>query len=145
MLIFHYAREGTLRVEGLKTIAATCDVTEEGVSGAKSFFEAKAQQVGSSVYYCQSAPASGRPSHSPHLTPSLLPLPHSSLFPLPHSLSLLPLPLPHSSSLPPSLPHSLISLLTVHFLFHSPLHVLHAYLHSPFLSSCHPGCSRCQV
>ena len=50
MLIFHYAREGTLRVEGLKTIAATCDVTEEGVSGAKSFFEAKAQQVCSSVY-----------------------------------------------------------------------------------------------
>ena len=45
MLIFHYAKEGTLRVEGLKTIAATCDVTTEGVGGAKSFFEAKAQQV----------------------------------------------------------------------------------------------------
>jgi len=53
MLIFHYAREGTLRVEGLKTIAATCDVTEEGVSGAKSFFEAKAQQVAAGAKFEQ--------------------------------------------------------------------------------------------
>ena len=45
MLIFHYAREGTLRIEGLKTIAATCDVTVEGVGGAKSFFEAKAKEI----------------------------------------------------------------------------------------------------
>lgn len=45
MLIFHYAREGTLRVEGLMKIAATCDVATEGVGGAKSFFEAKVQQL----------------------------------------------------------------------------------------------------
>ena len=45
MLIFHYAREGTLRVEGLQKIAATCDVTKEGVGGAKSFFEAKAKEL----------------------------------------------------------------------------------------------------
>ena len=47
MLIFHYAKEGTLEIEGLKKIAATCDVTKEGVGGAKSFFEAKANEVSS--------------------------------------------------------------------------------------------------
>ena len=41
MLIFDKARQGILQVEGLKSIAATCDVTEEGVKGAKSFFESK--------------------------------------------------------------------------------------------------------
>lgn len=46
MLIFHYAKEGTLEIEGLKKIAATCDVTTEGVGGAKTFFEAKANEVG---------------------------------------------------------------------------------------------------
>ena len=45
MLIFHYAKEGTLRIEGLKTIASTCDVTTEGVGGAKSFFEAKVKAL----------------------------------------------------------------------------------------------------
>ena len=45
MLIFKKARDGTLEIEGLKKIANTCDVTTEGVSGAKSFFEAKANEV----------------------------------------------------------------------------------------------------
>ncbi len=45
MLIFHYAREGTLRVEGLLKIADSVDVTQEGVGGAKSFFEAKAKEL----------------------------------------------------------------------------------------------------
>ena len=45
MLIFRYAQNGTLEIEGLKTIAATCNVAEEGVKGAKGFFEAKAQEV----------------------------------------------------------------------------------------------------
>ena len=45
MLIFRYAKEGTLELEGLKKIAATCDVTTEGVGGAKTFFEAKAREV----------------------------------------------------------------------------------------------------
>ena len=44
MLIFDKARKGTLEVEGLKSIAATCDVTQEGVKGAKSFFEAKVEE-----------------------------------------------------------------------------------------------------
>lgn len=44
MLIFDKAKKGTLQVEGLKSIAATCDVTEEGVKGAKSFFEAKVSE-----------------------------------------------------------------------------------------------------
>ena len=50
MLIFKYAKEGTLEIEGLKKIAATCDVTTEGVGGAKVFFEAKAKEV-SVVYW----------------------------------------------------------------------------------------------
>ena len=41
MLIFKYAKEGTLQIEGLLKIADCCNVSEEGVSGAKSFFEAK--------------------------------------------------------------------------------------------------------
>ena len=45
MLIFRYAQNGTLEIEGLKTIAATCNVAEEGVQGAKSFFEAKVKEV----------------------------------------------------------------------------------------------------
>jgi hypothetical protein len=45
MLIFRYARNGTLEIEGLKTIATTCNVAEEGVKGAKGFFDAKAQEV----------------------------------------------------------------------------------------------------
>jgi hypothetical protein len=48
MLIFKYAKEGTLEIDGLKKIAATCDVTTEGVGGAKTFFEAKAKEVGQS-------------------------------------------------------------------------------------------------
>ena len=45
MLIFKYARDGTLEIDGLKKIAATCDVSAEGVGGAKSFFEAKVNEV----------------------------------------------------------------------------------------------------
>lgn len=45
MLIFKYAREGTLEVDGLKKIAAVCDVSSEGVGGAKSFFESKISEV----------------------------------------------------------------------------------------------------
>lgn len=45
MLIFRYARNGTLEIEGLKKIAATCNVAEEGVRGAKDFFEAKVKEV----------------------------------------------------------------------------------------------------
>ena len=45
MLIFHYARNGTLEIEGLKTIAATCDVSAEGVKGAKDYFEARVKEV----------------------------------------------------------------------------------------------------
>ena len=45
MLIFRYARNGTLEIEGLKTIAATCNVAEEGVKGAKGYFEARANEV----------------------------------------------------------------------------------------------------
>ena len=41
MLIFKYAKEGTLLVEGLRKIADCVDVSAEGVGGAKSFFEAK--------------------------------------------------------------------------------------------------------
>ena len=41
MLIFWYAQNGTLEIEGLKTIAATCNVAEEGVQGTKNFSEAK--------------------------------------------------------------------------------------------------------
>ena len=50
MLIFRYARNGTLEIEGLKTIATTCNVAEEGVKGAKGFFEAKAQEVSKPLY-----------------------------------------------------------------------------------------------
>ena len=45
MLIFKKARDGTLEIDGLKAIAQTCDVTAEGVKGAKTFFEAKASEL----------------------------------------------------------------------------------------------------
>ena len=45
MLIFRYARNGTLEIDGLKKIAATCDVSTEGVMGAKDYFEARAKEV----------------------------------------------------------------------------------------------------
>ena len=45
MLIFRYARDGTLEVDGLKKIAATCNVAEEGVKGAKDYFEARVKEV----------------------------------------------------------------------------------------------------
>ena len=45
MLIFKKARDGTLEIDGLKAIAQTCDVTAEGVKGAKTFFEAKANEL----------------------------------------------------------------------------------------------------
>ena len=50
MLIFRYARDGTLEVEGLKKIAAVCNVAEEGVKGAKSFFESKVNEVSIHTY-----------------------------------------------------------------------------------------------
>ena len=45
MLIFKKAHDGTLEVEGLRTIANSVDVSAEGVTGAKSFFEAKANEL----------------------------------------------------------------------------------------------------
>lgn len=45
MLIFRYARNGTLEIDGLKKIAATCNVAEEGVKGAKDYFEARVKEV----------------------------------------------------------------------------------------------------
>lgn len=44
MLIFRKARTGELQMEGLAKIAAVCDVTKEGVGGAKTFFEAKVKE-----------------------------------------------------------------------------------------------------
>eukprot|EP00118_Oscarella_pearsei_P025602 m.308448 g.308448 ORF g.308448 m.308448 type:complete len:186 (+) comp44023_c0_seq1:66-623(+) len=41
MLIFDKAMKGELQCEGLAKIANVCDVTTEGVKGAKSFFDAK--------------------------------------------------------------------------------------------------------
>ena len=51
MLIFKKARSGELQCEGLAAIAETCDVTKEGVSGAKSFFEAKVAAQGASAKF----------------------------------------------------------------------------------------------
>lgn len=45
LLIFRYARDGTLKSEGLKAIASNVDVSQEGVGGAKSFFEQKAKAL----------------------------------------------------------------------------------------------------
>ena len=45
LLIFRYAKNGTLKSEGLKAIAANVDVEKEGVGGAKNFFEAKAKAL----------------------------------------------------------------------------------------------------
>jgi len=45
LLIFRYAKNGTLQSEGLKAIAASVDVEKEGVGGAKNFFEAKAKAL----------------------------------------------------------------------------------------------------
>ena len=59
MLIFRYAKEGTLEIEGLMKIAATCDVTKEGVGGAKSFFEAKRMRSATSTVFWQSIRYSG--------------------------------------------------------------------------------------
>lgn len=44
MLIFRKAKSGELQMEGLAKIAAVCDVTKEGVGGAKTFFEAKVKE-----------------------------------------------------------------------------------------------------
>ena len=44
MLIFRYAKEGTLSAPGLATIANEVDVGKEGVGGAAKFFEAKVAQ-----------------------------------------------------------------------------------------------------
>ena len=44
MLIFKKAHDGTLEIAGLKAIASSCDVSAEGVKGAKSFFEAKVKE-----------------------------------------------------------------------------------------------------
>ena len=45
LLIFRYAKNGTLQCEGLKAIAGSVNVTEVGVGGAKSFFETKAKAI----------------------------------------------------------------------------------------------------
>lgn len=45
MLIFKKAHDGTLEIDGLRKIAQTCDVTTEGVKGAKTFFEAKVTEI----------------------------------------------------------------------------------------------------
>ena len=45
MLIFRKARTGELQIEGLAKIAAVCDVTKEGVGGAKTFFESKVKEI----------------------------------------------------------------------------------------------------
>eukprot|EP01111_Echinosteliopsis_oligospora_P013112 TRINITY_DN461_c0_g1_i1.p1 TRINITY_DN461_c0_g1~~TRINITY_DN461_c0_g1_i1.p1 ORF type:complete len:188 (-),score=56.45 TRINITY_DN461_c0_g1_i1:90-596(-) len=49
LLIFRYAKNGTLKSEGLKSIAVSVDVQKEGVGGAKSFFEAKSKALNESV------------------------------------------------------------------------------------------------
>lgn len=41
MLIFRYAKNGTLSAPGLTAIAKEVDVSKEGVGGAAKFFEAK--------------------------------------------------------------------------------------------------------
>lgn len=53
MLIFKKARSGELKCEGLAAIAETCDVSKEGVSGAKSFFEAKVAAQSASAKFEQ--------------------------------------------------------------------------------------------
>ena len=45
LTIYKKAALGELVAEGLKTIAASCNVAEEGVGGAKGFFEAKAAEA----------------------------------------------------------------------------------------------------
>ncbi|KAI6652105.1 EF-hand domain-containing protein D2-like [Oopsacas minuta] len=45
LLIFRKAGTGELIADGLSVIAKSCNVAEEGVKGAKSFFEAKAAEV----------------------------------------------------------------------------------------------------
>ena len=45
LLIFRKASQGELIADGLSVIAKSCNVAEEGVKGAKSFFEAKAAEV----------------------------------------------------------------------------------------------------
>jgi len=50
LLIFRYARDGTLKSAGLREIAnANIDVQKEGVGGAKNFFEQKAKALNESV------------------------------------------------------------------------------------------------
>ena len=53
MLIFRKSRSGELQCEGLAQIAQTCNVAEEGVSGAKSFFEAKVKEQTSAAKFEQ--------------------------------------------------------------------------------------------
>ena len=53
MLIFRKAHAGELQIEGLAKIAACCDVTKEGVGGAKNFFEAKVKQQSDSLRFEQ--------------------------------------------------------------------------------------------
>mmetsp|Transcript_34551 Transcript_34551/g.97451 ORF Transcript_34551/g.97451 Transcript_34551/m.97451 type:complete len:171 (-) Transcript_34551:139-651(-) len=45
LLIFRYAKNGTLQSEGLKDIAASVNVNEVGVGGARGFFEAKSKAL----------------------------------------------------------------------------------------------------
>jgi hypothetical protein len=51
MLIFRKAHAGELQIEGLAKIAASCDVSKEGVGGAKTFFEAKVKQQSDSAKF----------------------------------------------------------------------------------------------
>ncbi|XP_076805480.1 EF-hand domain-containing protein D2-like [Clavelina lepadiformis] len=48
LLIFRKAAAGELQIEGLKKLASDINVSEEGVSGAKNFFEAKVNQLSDS-------------------------------------------------------------------------------------------------
>lgn len=45
LLIFRKAAAGDLIADGLSVIATNCNVAEEGVKGAKTFFEAKAAEI----------------------------------------------------------------------------------------------------
>eukprot|EP01097_Dermamoeba_algensis_P006459 TRINITY_DN4041_c0_g1_i1.p1 TRINITY_DN4041_c0_g1~~TRINITY_DN4041_c0_g1_i1.p1 ORF type:complete len:183 (-),score=68.79 TRINITY_DN4041_c0_g1_i1:107-655(-) len=49
LLIFRLSKTGKLVHDGLKKLASSCDVSKEGVGGAKSFFETKAAALNSDV------------------------------------------------------------------------------------------------
>lgn len=47
-MIFRYAKSGKLQHDGLKAIAASINVQEVGVGGARGFFEARAAAINDS-------------------------------------------------------------------------------------------------